>query len=99
MAALAAGNVDYLLQRAWAKGPPALRLVDGISPLVFASWVFFTFASLLSLLILGRMGASYGFKFLHVALELSNLALFLLQARWFGSALITLSLALFGVGL
>lgn len=97
LAALAAGNVDYLLQRAWAKGPPALKLVDGISPLVFASWVFFTFASLLSLLLLGRMGASYGFKFLHVALELSNLALFLLQARWFGSALITLSLALFGI--
>jgi len=97
LAGLAAGNVDYLLQRAWAKGLPSLRLVDGISPLVFASWVFFTFASLLSLLILGRMGASYGFKFVHVALELSNLSLFLLQARWFGSALITLSLALFGV--
>lgn len=94
--AVAAGSIDYLLALVWRRLPER-RLVGVVSPLVIALWVFFTFASLVSLVQFGRAPISFALKFTHVGFELLNLFNFLLLAGYTGSGMLTLLLAVFGL--
>jgi len=95
--AIAIGNIDYLLTRIWKNGLPSYKLQNGISPLVVALWVGFTFLSMLSLLQFGRAPISFVFKFIHVFLELLNLFFFFMIWFWSGHATAILSLAFLGL--
>lgn len=94
-----AGCVDNLLSNAWSKVRYMYEKNHGqvINPFVFSGWIFFTFISLISLLQFGRAQISYFFKFIHVALELTVIIIFLQKWGASGHSLLVLLLAILGL--
>lgn len=94
----AAGCIDHLLVHIWTNFEKFRKRRNTlIHPLVFSGWLLFTFLSLISLLQFGRAQISYIMKFIHVALELTNVIIFLYAWGLSGHALIVGMLATLGV--